>query len=85
MVCSRDTPTKSLYNSRDYLRQRAAGNEKASNGHLNLHLRLSSASLSSDPTGLWIIEPEILLHPPDVTIDATKELRKLGTETPKDG
>jgi len=67
VVCSRSTSFGELAGGLGKITQRASGKRGASNGSLNLQLTL-------DPTAgqpIFIIRPEAILQPPDVTIDVT--------------
>ncbi|KAI3327358.1 hypothetical protein HD806DRAFT_391073 [Xylariaceae sp. AK1471] len=73
MICSRNTSLEELARKLRYMEQKASGKRSASNGLLNLHVTLEHDVQQPVLT----IKPETLPHPPDVTVDATVELRKL--------
>ncbi|RYP92644.1 hypothetical protein DL770_001286 [Monosporascus sp. CRB-9-2] len=69
-ICSRDTTSEELAGKLRRVIQKAAGRKTASNGLLNLQLVLKPSAGQS----MFTIRPKTLLHPPDVTVDATIEL-----------
>ncbi|RYP68462.1 hypothetical protein DL770_008434 [Monosporascus sp. CRB-9-2] len=69
-ICSRDTPSEELAGKLRYVIQKAAGRKIASNGLLNLQLVIKPSAAQL----MFTIRPETMLHPPDVTVDATIEL-----------
>ncbi|RYP66041.1 hypothetical protein DL769_006143 [Monosporascus sp. CRB-8-3] len=74
-ICSRDTSLQELAGKVQHVTQKASGKRSASNGLLNLQLTLEP--IAGRP--IFTIRPEAMFHPPDVTIDATVELRKGAT------
>ncbi|KAL5315184.1 hypothetical protein ACEPPN_017835 [Leptodophora sp. 'Broadleaf-Isolate-01'] len=73
MICSRNTSLEKLAGKLQYMTQKASGKRSASNGLLHLHVTLEPDAQQP----MFIIRPEAMPHPPDVTIDATVELQKL--------
>lgn len=72
MVCGRGTSLNDLALKVQYVAQKARGKRSASNGLVNLGI-----GLEPDQQQLVVtITPEVLLGPPDVTIDITAELQK---------
>ncbi|RYP03844.1 hypothetical protein DL764_004863 [Monosporascus ibericus] len=69
-ICSRDTPSEELAGKLREVIQKAAGRIIASNGLLNLQLVLKPSAGQL----MFTIRPEIMLCPPDVTVDATIKL-----------
>ncbi|RYP49226.1 hypothetical protein DL769_011102 [Monosporascus sp. CRB-8-3] len=72
MICCRDSSLQELAGKLQYVAQKVSGNRSASNGLLHLHVTLEP--VPQQP--IFIIRPEAMPHPPDVTIDATVELQK---------
>ncbi|KAK5636115.1 hypothetical protein RRF57_011827 [Xylaria bambusicola] len=72
VTCSRRTPLKELGVKLPHLMQKASWGGRASNGPLNLRVALEPDARES----VFIIRPEAMPQPPDVTIDATVELQK---------
>ena len=71
MICSRDTRLEELAEKFIYITQ-AFGKQSASNGVLNLQ-----ATLEPDTTHqMFIIRLAAVLHPPEVTVDLTRELQQ---------
>ena len=75
-ICSRDTPSKELGDKLYHVIRKAAGRESASNGLLNLRLVLNPGA--GQP--VFTIRPEILLHPPEVTVNVTEGLAEAKTK-----
>jgi len=73
MTCCRNTSLEELATKLQYMTQKASGKRSASNGLLHLHVRLEP--VAQQP--MFIIRPKAMPQPPDVTIDATVELKKL--------
>ncbi|KAK3944343.1 hypothetical protein QBC46DRAFT_280208 [Diplogelasinospora grovesii] len=71
MICCRNISLEELAGKLQYVMQKASGKRSASNGLLHLHVTLDVAQQP-----MFIIRPEAMPHPPDVTIDATVELQK---------
>ncbi|RYP27392.1 hypothetical protein DL767_007711 [Monosporascus sp. MG133] len=74
MICCRNISLEELAGKLQYVMQKASGKRSASNKLLHLHV-----TLEPDPQQpIFIIRPEAMPYPPDVTIDATVELLKSG-------
>ncbi|RYP14268.1 hypothetical protein DL765_006497 [Monosporascus sp. GIB2] len=73
MVCCRNISLEELAGKLQYVMQKASGKRSASNELLHLHVTLKR--VLQPP--MFIIRPEAMPHPPDITIDATVELQKL--------
>ncbi|KAL8403518.1 hypothetical protein RB594_008688 [Gaeumannomyces avenae] len=71
MICSRETSLEVPVEKLHYMAQKASGNASASNGSLNLQVTLEHDAHQS----MLRVRLEAMPHPPDVTIDATAELR----------
>ncbi|KAK3358066.1 hypothetical protein B0T25DRAFT_477217 [Lasiosphaeria hispida] len=72
MTCSRNTSLQELADRQQYVLQRSSGRDSASNGLVHLRVALESDTQQSVCT----ITPEVLSHPPDITINIAAELRK---------
>jgi hypothetical protein len=71
MICSRDTRLKELAEKLIYIPQ-AFGKQSASNGVLNLQVTLEPAAIHQ----MFSIRLATILHPPEVTVDLTRELQQ---------
>ena len=76
MISSRDTSLEDMARKLNYLRQKAFGKKIASNGVLSLQVTLEPVATQS----MFIIRPTIISSSPEITIDATSELRQLDLE-----
>ena len=72
MICGRDFSLQELAGKLQYVARKAFGKRSASNGPLHLHVTLEPDTRRL----MFIIKPEALSYPPDVTVDATVELQK---------
>jgi hypothetical protein len=71
VTCSRDTRLEELAEKFIYITQ-AFGKQSASNGVLNLQVTLEPVTIHQ----MFIIRLAAILHPPEVTVDLTKELQQ---------
>jgi len=71
MTCSRNTSFQELADRQQYAPKRSSGRDSASNGLV--HLRIV---LKPDTQQLVFVTPEVLSHPPDITINIATELQK---------
>jgi hypothetical protein len=71
MICSRDTRLEELAEKFIYI-TRAFGKQSASNGVLNLQVTLEPVTIHQ----MFIIRLAAILHPPEVTVDLTRELQQ---------
>ncbi|RYP81635.1 hypothetical protein DL770_005843 [Monosporascus sp. CRB-9-2] len=72
IICCRNISLEELAGKLQYVIQKASGKRSASNELL--HLQVTLEPVPQQP--MFIIRPEAMPHPPDVTIDATVELQK---------
>jgi ankyrin repeat protein len=73
MTCSRDTSLEDLAEIIRYMSRKVSGGRSASNGTLSMHVTCESVARQR----IILIRPHVTSNSPDVTSDATLELRKL--------